>query len=98
MNELEFFKSILAETNLSDDEKRFLIAQNWTSDEVPKIESIIQYNEYGRRADEINSRLREAGIKPGMPEFSRSPDEMLATALGARMIEWEQRSENEAEA
>ena len=97
MSELDIFKSILEDTNMSDNEKRFLIAQNWTIDEVPKIESAAHYKEYGRRADEINSRLREAGIKPGMPEFSRSPDGMLATALGTRMIEWEQRSEDEAE-
>lgn len=89
-DELEQLRSYLAETELSLDDIRYLSALQWTQDEIPEIQSKAQYDEFGKRLSEVDKRLRDAGIKPGMREFARSPDGILATAIGARIIEWEE--------
>lgn len=90
--EFEVMRSILDQTSLSPDDRNFMLSMLWTCDELPEIQSHDQFKEYGRLYDEVNGRMQTAGIMPGMPEFSRSPDGLLATALVARIVEWQDRN------
>jgi hypothetical protein len=94
----EWFASVVDRLPMSDADKVFLKTTNWTFDETPEITSAEQYDAYAKVVDGI---YRSAGIPPGdSPErarafvaHSRTREGMLANALGARMIEWEERNE-----
>jgi hypothetical protein len=76
---------------LPPESRELQLRRMWASNETPEIQSQEQYEDYKRRCIEIESRMRKAGIKPGMPEFAQSQDAIQLDALGGAMIEWENR-------
>ncbi len=98
MNILEIVKQALARSPMSDEEKRYVLASTWTMDEVPEIKSEEQYDAYAVALAEIERALGPWQTAEEFAAQKRSPQGMLATAIGARMIEWEELQEELEEA
>ena len=89
--EMEMLKDIIASSPVAEDGKRYMLNLLWTTDELPEITNQAQCDEYLKTLADVEARIREHGITPGMSEFARSPDGILATALLTRVGEWENR-------
>jgi hypothetical protein len=87
-NFFQLFSSVIDASNLSDEDKRFVKAGTWTLEETPEITTVEQYAQYERIIAEVSSKYDKA--TQVSLAFFRSPDGMLITALGGRMIEWEE--------
>jgi hypothetical protein len=59
-----------------------------TQDQVPEIQNEYQYQEYLRRWHALNS----AADASERPNFTRSREGMYLDSLGARLIDWEEKS------
>lgn len=78
---------------LSDMDKSYLKTSTWTFEETPKIDSASQYESYERVQKELMRQLpvrSDPEWKNAWVQFLRTPAGVLATSLGARMIEWEE--------
>ncbi len=64
----------------------------WTRGDVPPVKSEEHYETYKRTQEEIRSRLLPEQSDPRYEEaflaYAQSPEGILDTALGARMLEW----------
>jgi len=79
---------------LSQEDKALIKASLWLAEEIPEIKDQQQYEAYKRKHDELVATLpdrQSPEFGPAFLQFSRSNDGKLATAYGARMIEWEER-------
>lgn len=68
------------------EERRLAVASSWTLDEIPAITSEDECAGYRRRL-----AAQEAAAPAGVPlaAWLRTPDGMIATALGVRITAWE---------
>jgi hypothetical protein len=94
-------KQVLQKKSLSEKDKAFIHRGTWSTEQIPAIRSEAEYKRYG----EMNRKL-EAELEAGLPsrddprwtiEMERrllTPLGTLSTAIGARMIEWEERAPN----
>ena len=89
-NEFEEFKHLLdsmSNSDISDDDRAFLLASTSTLTEIPRITDSDMYNWYAK----MIAKLKDQHLK-GKGDFLRftgSKEGMLSTALEGRMTEWE---------
>ncbi len=92
---------VLQKNSLSENDRAFINSAPWSAEQIPAICDEAEYKRYG----EMNRKL-EAELEAGLPsrddprwttEMERrllTPLGTLSTAIGARMIEWEERAPN----
>jgi hypothetical protein len=90
-DEFEEFKRLLdsmSNSDISEDDRAFLLASTWTLTKIPRITDSDMYNWYAKMIAKIKDQHLKG--KDDFLRFSRSREGMLSTALGSRMIEWEE--------
>jgi len=70
----------------------FLAAITRTFEQIPPIQSEEQAAKYQAAKDQLDQRWKTHGSSAS-PDFSK--EGMLSTAIGARLIEWEEREDDE---
>lgn len=81
--------ALLDTTDMSREDKAYVLNGLWTQSEIAEIRSSKQYAAYAKWHREVLQKLHAAGINVKDPAHSRSPDGVLATSICARMLEWE---------
>jgi hypothetical protein len=84
--------------NMSEGDKQFVTVSLWTLEQLPPIESDKQCEEYEKHQNQLMQSLpprSDPGWSVAFAEFSRTPDGILANSLGARIIEWEEASDDD---
>ncbi len=84
----DMLKALLENSGMSEVDIRSVVTSSFTFDETAEITSQVQYEAYSKALGAL-----EADFQSDEDEFS-SPKGHLATALGAKMIEWEERHES----
>jgi hypothetical protein len=91
----ETVMEVLANSDLSKDDKAFVLASAWTLDQVPKIRNAVEYQRYNALLRNLQAEL-DAELPPrNDPQWeakwsaqTRSPQHIMHTAISSRMIEW----------
>ena len=97
-NGLEWFKSVLDKSSeLSESDKKYLIANSWTFEQIPEIKNTTEYQQYVDLHERLTAQLHlPAKTDPQFGlEFKnkmQSPEGMFLNGIGARIIEWESRT------
>jgi len=78
----------LSRATVASEDRRYLASLVEQYDNLPRIESEDQYEEYRLIQKGIREELSEAGLAPGTKEFLRSTGGILDTVVGTRIIEW----------
>ena len=86
----DLLKVALADSQLSVEDQRLLLAGSWTLEQLPAITSARQCKAYRKSADRL-ARQHWDGSDDRFEAFVRSREGMQSTALDARIIEWEER-------
>jgi hypothetical protein len=94
----ELIQPVIEASDMSGPDKNFVLMSTWTFDQVPEIKSDEQYAVYSKLQNRLEQRARlpddtDPRFGKAFVDFARSRDGVLATSLGARMIEWEEREE-----
>ena len=90
----DLLQSVIDRSSLSDEEKALIKSALWADGEIPAITSAEQHKAYMWVERELSRGL----FDPSSPEHSKtfgewslSPEGKLASAYGAKVIEWEER-------
>jgi hypothetical protein len=85
---IEKLKHVLQTSGVPQADVSYVVGSWWTQDQVPEIQNEYQYQEYLRRWHALNS----AADASERPNFTRSREGMYLDSLGARLIDWEEKS------
>src|ERR1044071_4417705 len=85
---IEKLKLVLQTSGVPPAEVSYVVASWWTQDQVPEIQKENQYQEYLRH---WHARSAAADASEP-PNFTRSRQGMYLDSLGARLIDWEEKS------
>jgi hypothetical protein len=85
---IEKLKQVLQTSGVPQADVSYVVASWWTQDQVPEIQNEHQYQEYLRRWHALNA----AADASEPPNFRRSREGMYLDSLGARLIDWEEKS------
>jgi len=80
---------------VSIDDRRWLLALAWLTDNIALIQTDAQFDKYVNEACALKEKLTAQGLEPGMPEFAQSRDGRMAVALLSAIGEWQSRIERE---
>jgi hypothetical protein len=83
---LQSIKDLLDKSDMSSEDKSYVLASLWTHEQTPAITSEAEYELYAETVRQLEKALPDRSD----PEFTRSPQGMMATSFVARMIEWEE--------
>jgi hypothetical protein len=85
---IEKLKQVLQTSGVPQADVSYVVAAWWTQDQVPQIQNEDQYQEYLRRWHALNA----AADASEPPNFTRSREGMYLDSLGARLIDWEEKT------
>ena len=85
---IEKLKQMLETNGVSQADVSYVVASCWTQDQVPEIQNEAQYRQYIRRWRALNAIT--SANEP--PNFTRSIQGMYLDCLGARLIDWEEKT------
>ena len=95
--ELADLQAILDTANMSADERKFVLSSIWTQSEIPAIKSLKQYHAYAAWQRSLDSKLARRWFQTrGTLLLQDRLTGVLATSVGARMIEWEEAQPRDA--
>jgi hypothetical protein len=84
----EKLKRALETSGVPQAEVSYVVACWWTQYQVPEIENEVQYQQYVQQWRALNSAAKASEA----PNFTRSREGMYMDSLGARLIDWEEKS------
>lgn len=84
--------SVLNQSGLHEDTRRVVLSSTWTMDQIPPIQTEEQAVQYRNASEAAWAKCPPKS--ESFVAFSRSPEGLLATALGARVLEWEEQTAN----
>jgi hypothetical protein len=85
---IEKLRQVLQNSGVPQADVSYVVASWWTQDQVPEIQNEDQYQEYLRRWHALNAGADASET----PNFTRSREGMYLDSLGARLIDWEEKS------
>ena len=85
---IEKLKQALETSGVPQADVSYVVASCWTQDQVPEIQNEAQYRQYSRRWHTLNAATNASEA----PNFTRSRQGIYRDCLGARLIEWEEKT------
>jgi hypothetical protein len=85
---IEKLKQVLETNGVPQADVLYVVASCWTQDQVPEIQNEAQYRQYFRRWHALNAATNASAP----PNFTRSREGMYLDCLGARLIDWEEKT------
>jgi hypothetical protein len=85
---IEKLKQVLETNGVPQAEVSYVVASCWTQHQVPEIQNETQYRQYLRRWHALNAATDASELS----NFTRSKEGMYLDCLGARLIDWEEKT------
>jgi hypothetical protein len=85
---IEKLKQVLETNGVPRADVSYVVASYWTQHQVPEIQNEAQYRQYFRRWHALNAATNASAP----PNFTRSREGMYLDCLGARLIDWEEKT------
>jgi hypothetical protein len=98
MTFIEGCKQLLEKSSMTKADISYVLATLWTVDQIPEIASEAEYKACKQLHDALNAKADEHLPPRSDPQWGkafaahvRSPEGMYLSAVGARLIEWEEK-------
>jgi|SRR5215212_453030 hypothetical protein len=88
------FRLFLERTSLSEEDKMFVLASYWSLSEFPPVQSVHDLERY-RRIEEAIASPSASDDPEAFLAWTRSQEGKVAAAIGARILEWEEKGEED---